>query len=601
VVLFFSVAFCQDAPADGGSGEEGADAEECEEAWSYVQFLKDEVNAPLEVILQETLYEAKEKKGVTVLADTVSKTLDGVIGIRESIIGRIKGIRKQEDDLVICEDQNIEQEERLSQFRMDVMNILLQLVNAGEASVEQLQAVSEGLLTFRMSVSQEIMRLLMLPQGGPKTKKIQEGTCDCEFLTALSLTMETTVNCAKNAGGDEEDAEDAGDDAAAAAPAEGGECMPPAMFNMDLITANEMIDEEVQNLYRSIISTTDGDAREKLLNELTEYKEIRNENEENIAKLMKTGQEDEYYIKIVSKSVKKTLTKVTTLKRNCLSLCKQPGACPEPGSCAVEIIEDTKSKMEEFMDNFETAADPADSVQFVRNELMKFITGINEKATEIITMKAMLDAGESLDDCTGVKAEVYEKIKGPLWMLVNTTIFGEADAVQAMITAMQGQLDTLHGMYCQDEETPEVIETDDDPQCEWMELEQTKEYLEKVDEIIQESLFKGNDEEARKGAMLGFVDLRKQFDERVTFLFKRGVQCPAELMRIKTEYMSDLNKCMAQFMNPKLIFADMSRIERITCTKEIRNKMETQMIKLLQFEVTSSLDKIQIDGSGEAA
>jgi hypothetical protein len=460
-----------------------------------------------------------------------------------------------------------------------------------------------------MSVSQEIMRLLMLPSGARKTPK-PVGECDCDFLKTLSMNMENTVKCAKKAGESEdgEDSEDGaeGGDAAEGGEGgdggEGGECMPPAMYNMDLIAANELIDTEVQSLYRQIISTTDDEVRDQLLTKLTEYKEIRNENEENIAKLMKADQEDEYYIKIVTRSVRKTQKKVTQLTRDCLSKCDPEEGCPEPGKCAVEVIEDTKDKMKDFMDNFETASDPADSVQFVRNELMKYITEINDKATEIITMKAMLALGEELDNCTRVKAEVYEKIKGPLWMLVNTTIFGEADAVQAMITAMQTQLDELHSMYCQETPDVETVEQTDEPQCEWMELEKTKDYLEEVDTIIQDSLFKGNDDDARKGAMLGFVGLRRMFDERITELFKKGVQCPDELMRIKTEYMSDLNKCMGQFMNPKLDFANMNRVDRISCTKGIRNKMETQMIKLLQFEVKNSLDKIQVDdGEGEAA
>ena len=187
--------------------------------------------------------------------------------------------------------------------------------------------------------------------------------------------------------------------------------MPPTMFHMELIEANELIDGEVQNLYREIITATESEARDKLLSKLTNYKEIRNENEESIAKLMKTNQDDDYYKKIVTRIVKKTQTKVTALKRKCLAKCKKPGACPEPGSCAVEVIEDTKSKIEEFTDNFESSTDQDESVQFVRNELMKYITNVNEKSTEIITQKAQLAAGETLDNCTAVKLEVYEKIK----------------------------------------------------------------------------------------------------------------------------------------------------------------------------------------------
>ena len=46
-------------------------------------------------------------------------------------------------------------------------------------------------------------------------------------------------------------------------------------------------------------------------------------------------------------------------------------------------------------------------------------------------------------------------------------------------------------------------------------------------------------------------------------------------------------------MNPKLDFASMNRIERITCAKELRDKIDTRMLKLLQFEVTRSLDQIK--------
>ena len=126
-------------------------------------------------------------------------------------------------------------------------------------------------------------------------------------------------------------------------------------------------------------------------------------------------------------------------------------------------------------------------------------------------------------------------------MLVNTTIFeaeGEVSQVTTMIEAMKAQLDELHNKYCQtDTSIPETRKDKDEVNCEWLELENTKEYLVQIDKIIQDSLFKAKDEEQRKGAMLGFVELRILFDARVTQLFKEGVVCPDELMEIKTQYM----------------------------------------------------------------
>ena len=55
---------------------------------------------------------------------------------------------------------------------------------------------------------------------------------------------------------------------------------------------------------------------------------------------------------------------------------------------------------------------------------------------------------------------------------------------------------------------------------------------------------------------------------------------------------SQLNKCMAQFMNTKLKFSDLNRLQRISCTKELRTQMEERMGELLQSELQKSLDNI---------
>ena len=49
---------------------------------------------------------------------------------------------------------------------------------------------------------------------------------------------------------------------------------------------------------------------------------------------------------------------------------------------------------------------------------------------------------------------------------------------------------------------------------------------------------------------------------------------------------------MAQFMNTKLKFSDLNRLQRISCTKELRTQMEERMGELLQSELQKSLDNI---------
>merc|ERR1719260_188960 len=159
------------------------------------------------------------------------------------------------------------------------------------------------------------------------------------------------------------------------------------------------------------------------------------------------------------------------------------------------------------------------------------------------------------------------------------------------------QLEELLKQYCESDEVPSPQTGDDGPNCEWEEYEQTKEYLIKVDEVIQESLFKVKDDSAQMTALLGFVDIQGMYDKRVKKLFEDELVCPEEVKMIKKEYMTQLNKCMAEFMNGNLKFSEMSRLQRISCTKELRSSMETRIGKLLQAELEKSLNEIETDNS----
>ena len=125
-----------------------------------------------------------------------------------------------------------------------------------------------------------------------------------------------------------------------------------------------------------------------------------------------------------------------------------------------------------------------------------------------------------------------------MWMLVNTTIFAEYSEIELTIKQSIVLLEEM----LQD---PKVNECSSSPglppapeNCEWNEYEQTKKYLEKVDQTIQESLFKEG-QASRVGALLGFVELQGMLDNRVKELFEDQtvLHCPNEIPFIKKKYM----------------------------------------------------------------
>jgi len=599
LLLVFVAVNCQDEAAAGAEGEaaEGKSAEGDEEAWTYVEFLKTDVNEKVEDILQKTLYEAREKKGFTVLEETVSKTMEQVMEIRESLLMRIKDIRKGE--IQIDPEQNIKQEQMLSEFRMEIMTILLKLVDKDAASIDKLKEISQDLLRFKMSISNEIMRMLMLPQVATGKQTQPTGDCsECDVLKEISFKIENLVACAdkeegEDAAAQEQEAEDAGaaaEDGSGDKAEPGAECMPPAMYAMDLIGVNELIDTEIKNLYNNIVTSTGEDERQKLFKQLEDYKSLRNTVDDMITKLM-SQTDDEKLKKLVKRSLGRVNTELKTKLKDCQAQCG-PGGCE---SCAADVLYDAIAKMNDYRTFFNNTDDEEAKKEFVRTDMIKYINDNNNEAREILIKKAT--EGE-IDDCEKEKADIYKMTKAPMWMLVNTTIFSGVDELEVMVDAMITQLEEILKQYCGADEVVSAPKTGDDgPNCEWEEYQQTKEYLIKVDEIIQESLFKAKDDSAQMTALLGFVDIQGLYDKRVKKLFEEELVCPDEVKMIKKEYMTQLNKCMAEFMNGKLKFSEMSRLQRISCTKELRNAMESRMGKLLQFELEKSLNEIETESA----
>ena len=63
-----------------------------------------------------------------------------------------------------------------------------------------------------------------------------------------------------------------------------------------------------------------------------------------------------------------------------------------------------------------------------------------------------------------------------MWMLVNTTIFAEMSELEVMLDTMISTLESLVGDYCKDVDVPTSDPTTE-PNCEWEEYTETKEYL----------------------------------------------------------------------------------------------------------------------------
>ena len=85
---------------------------------------------------------------------TLISKLCQVMEVRESILARIKGIRKEEVE--ICVGHNVKQEEKLSEFRMGIMEILLKLVDTDASSIDSLREVGDLLIAFRLKISAEV-------------------------------------------------------------------------------------------------------------------------------------------------------------------------------------------------------------------------------------------------------------------------------------------------------------------------------------------------------------------------------------------------------------------------------------------------------------
>merc|ERR1712137_230576 len=289
-------------------------------------------------------------------------------------------------------------------------------------------------------------------------------------------------------------------------------------------------------------------------------------------------------------AVKRGLTRIGSELKSQLAECQSQcdtGGCE---SCGADILFEAVDKMEELNSTLASGDSNEEKQENVRSELIKYLTDLSAKSREILVQKAQDGA---LEQCEEEKFNVYKQIKPPMWMLVNSTIFNEIDETQVMVEALIDLMKGLKVQFCGVEEgDPPRDLGEEGPNCQWEEYQQTKEYLDKIDVVIQDSLFKSTDDGSKLDAILGFVDIQSMFDTRVKKLFENELVCSEEATFIKKTYMDQLNACMIEFMSPRVKFSEVSRQDRIQCTKNLRTTMETRMADLLRIELENSLNDI---------
>eukprot|EP00088_Acartia_fossae_P011222 TRINITY_DN1563_c0_g1_i16.p1 TRINITY_DN1563_c0_g1~~TRINITY_DN1563_c0_g1_i16.p1 ORF type:complete len:617 (-),score=231.60 TRINITY_DN1563_c0_g1_i16:858-2708(-) len=590
-----AAAAAPDDAAAGAAGDTAAgdDGEECEESWEYIEFLRT-VSDDTDEILEEIRDKKNDIDAQEKIQDLFRATMAKVLTVRGNINDRIFDIRKEEVN--ICIEQGIGQEDKLNQLRMEIMGILLKLVGNDSPTANELKEIGEELLKFRGLVNGEIMRVMMIDVQD-RRPVIVEGCDECDVYKEIRDKIQGLIDCAKGEDGAGED--DAADDAAApaddtAAAGEGGdaaaECMPPAMYFMDLMDINRMIDSQTESMFNQLFQSMEDSERTNIEANLNTLKAVRENIEETIQKLSRM-EDDERIKRQVQSSLSGDVDTLTDLVEDCLKNCGQSG-CED--SCGYQQLDKVRKLIQGIKDDFENGAGEFEETkEEARRQVMTYISETNKDMNGIIMRKVENDG--MLEQCDKEKLDVFDQTKNPLWMVVNSTIFSEdQNPIVAVIDGLLPLVNESIEGYCQkDGPTTKPPEVEN---CNKDEYVKIADYVERVDQIIQENLFKPDDDGAKIQAQLGFLDVKKLFDKRIEELFNGDVKCPDELDKLKKEWMPSLNKCMAEFMNSNKQFSNMTRLERIQCTKELRVAMEARRAELLQKE----LEAIEAGGAGGA-
>merc|ERR1712172_396108 len=323
------------------------------------------------------------------------------------------------------------------------------------------------------------------------------GECDCGILEDVVVGLNKVIGEDEDAEVIEAGAEEAtGDDAApadeeGAEGAEGEDDMSPVQgLTMTLM----LIDARIEELYNQILTELDEEKRTTAFEELTNLKDISLQMNDVIAKLVEEDPESEEGKRKVQKLVDRDVKKLRNDVERQVSQCKQD--CPsECDSCGSAKIEDLKLKLQEHKSIIEDLEDE-EAKENIRNDLMQYLTKANTEMTDLLRQKAESEDGATLEDCGREELEVLDAVKGPLWMMVNVSIFETEDVLGEMITALEAALDEMGGKYCSSTPRPIDPKTDgEDDTCDLEEINKARDFIQEIDDIISENLFKAGDDD----------------------------------------------------------------------------------------------------------
>jgi len=549
----------EDGAEDADAAEPKADAdedEECEEAWSYMEFLKNNVKDEIEIILQETMFQSQALLEVTV-ADTMSQ----VLAIRDAVLDRVKAIRTGDDSIQICPEQGIKQEEFLASLRMDIMTVLLRLIEQDAATPEALQDIGKQLLAIRTTVNGKISEIIMLRENlVVGTTGGDEEDCDAGILPEVLASLDAVIATAtdeKAAGGEEDE--------------------PVAMLTMVLMT----VDGRIGSLYNEILGQLDEAKRGKANNELLQLKDISRSVNEVLIKLI--DEDSEAKVKrILTRDVVRVRNEVDRqlqqVRKTCIHACD---------ACGAEKIDEVLDKLQDYNISLITREEE-DAKETIRSDLISYLTQLNTEMTNLLTTKIESEEGE-LEKCDAETLEVINSAKAPLWMLVNITIFGDGAIINEMVVALNAALLEMRTKYCDSSSTVSIAvgDDDDDNKCYLEEIDTAGEWIIEIDKVIATNLFKTGDDQgqARTDAMLGFLEIKSNMEERVRQLFQENLVCKEEVDQIKQFYSEHITRCLAEMMNPKYRFETKTRAEKVQCIKGLRVAIEQRRGELLLKEV----------------
>jgi len=168
-----------------------------------------------------------------------------------------------------------------------------------------------------------------------------------------------------------------------------------------------------------------------------------------------------------------------------------------------------------------------------------------------------------------------------------------------MIGALETALTEMRSQYCGPDDSSIPVRQKDIPECDLNEINKARVWITDIDTVISEDIFKSEDEDARRKAMLGLIELKSAMDDRVRELFQNNLQCKEEVEQIKNIYGQKVTECLAEMMNPRFRFELLGRAERVQCVKTLRIQMEDRRGVLLMREIENRINQIGAESVGD--